>query len=187
MHLNIKILWVLFWDVRASGLISSSLTWSLSSWTLGSEFGLWDTRIGGWGARLFFGVSVGLVGELSGDKFVLGRAMLSGRGLLTSTGEAGALAVVGFKEQISNQNMIRGLFPNNIVHVNQWQTKVNKPPSESYFLMQLYLHNHCIKKFCITWSEFFLLFLNLLKRPLFSFSFWFLSLPGMTAPGKKTL
>ncbi len=92
---------------------------------------LWDTRIGGWGARLFFGTSVD-VGEPSGDEFVLGKAMLRGRGLLTSTGEAGALTVTAFKEQTSNQNMIRGLLPNNIVDINQWQTKVNNPPSE-YF------------------------------------------------------
>ena len=62
---------------------------------------------------------MGLVEDVSGDEFELGKAMLSGRGLLTSTGEAGALAVVAFKEQTPNQNMIRGLFPNNIVDVNQ--------------------------------------------------------------------
>lgn len=33
--------------------------------------------------------------------------MLSGRGLLTSTGEAGALTAVSFKEQTTNQDMIR--------------------------------------------------------------------------------
>lgn len=48
-----------------------------------------------------------MVGEPSGDELELGKAMLSGRGLLTSTGEAGALAVVGFKDQTSNQNMIK--------------------------------------------------------------------------------
>lgn len=78
---------------------------------------------------------MGIVGELSGDEFELGKAMLSGRGLLTSTGEAGALAVVAFKEQTSNQHMIRGPFPNNKVQVNQWQTKVNKPPSEHLKLL----------------------------------------------------
>lgn len=95
-----------------------------------SEGQLWDTRTGGAGARLFFGTSVGIVEEMIGDKLVLGKAMLRGRGLLTSTGEAGALAVVPFKVQTSNHNTIRGLFPNNPVRVNQWQTKVNKPPSE---------------------------------------------------------
>lgn len=90
-----------------------------------------------------------VVGEPSGDEFELGKAMLRGRGLLTSTGEAGALAVIAFKEQTSNQNMIRGLFPNNIVHVDQWQTKVNKPPSEHFRLLSytaVYLNNHNIKK-----------------------------------------
>lgn len=61
---------------------------------------------------------------------MLGNAMLSGRGLLTSTGEAGALDVIALEEQTSNQNTIRGLFSNNTVHVNQWQTNANKPPSE---------------------------------------------------------
>lgn len=51
------------------------------------------------------------VGELNGDELELGKAMLRGRGLLTSTGDAGALAVVAFKEQTSNQNMISGLVP----------------------------------------------------------------------------
>lgn len=75
--------------------------------------------------------------------------MLRGRGLLTSTGDAGALAVVAFKAQTSNQNMIGGLFPNNIVQVNQWQTKVNKPPSEHLKLLSdtaVYLHYQDIKK-----------------------------------------
>lgn len=45
--------------------------------------------------------------------FELGKAMLSGRGLLTSTGEAGALTAVSFKEQTTNQNMIRASVPNN--------------------------------------------------------------------------
>lgn len=73
--------------------------------------------MGGWGARLFFGnVALENVGESIGDEFEQGKAMLSGRGLVTRTGEAGALTVIG----------------------------------------------------C---SDFFLLFLNLLKRPLFSFSF----------------
>lgn len=77
------------------------------------------------------------MGELSGDEFVLGNAMLSGRGLLTSTGEAGALDVIAFEEQTSNQNTIRGLFANNTVHVNQWQTNVNKPPSELLKLLSI--------------------------------------------------
>lgn len=122
-----------------------SLTGSPSTWQIGSELSLrrmlksdgqlWDTRSGGWGARLFFGTSVGSVVELYKDELELGKAMLRGRGLITSTGEAGALAVVAFKEQTPNQNMIRGLFPNNIVHVNQWRAKVNKPPSEHFKLL----------------------------------------------------
>lgn len=75
------------------------------------------------------------VGEPRGDEFELGRAMLSGRGLLTSTGDAGALAVTAFKEQTPNQNVIRGRFANIKVRVNQWQTKVNKPPSECFQLL----------------------------------------------------
>lgn len=62
---------------------------------------------------------MGVVGEPSGGELELGKAMLSGRGLLTSTGEAGALAVVAFKEQTSNQDMIRGPLPNNTVNINQ--------------------------------------------------------------------
>lgn len=85
---------------------------------LRSEGVLGDTRVGGGGARLFFGTSVGIVGEPSGDELELGKAILSGRGLLTSTGEAGALAVVGFKEQTTNQNLIRGQFPNSTVNIN---------------------------------------------------------------------
>lgn len=34
----------------------------------------------------------------------------------------------------------------------------------------------------LTCSDFFLLFLNMLNSPLFSSSFWFLALPGVTAP-----
>lgn len=103
--------------LKFQSLIFSPLAWSLSSWALGSELilrrmlrsegQLWDSRTGGWGARLFLGTSLSIVGEPSGDEFELGKAMLSGRGLLTSTGEAGALAVIAFKEQTSNQNMIR--------------------------------------------------------------------------------
>lgn len=62
------------------------------------------------------------MGELSGEEYVLGKAMLSGRGLLTSTGEAGALAVTAFKEQTSNQNMIRGVFPE-----TKWTSTNGKP------------------------------------------------------------
>ena len=100
----------------------SLLTWSLSSWEFDSELILrratrseeqpWETRTGGWGARLFFGTSVRTEWEPTIDEFELGKAMLSGRGLLASTGEAGALTVIAFKEQTPNQNTIRGLFPN---------------------------------------------------------------------------
>lgn len=73
--------------------------------------------MGGWGARLFFGnVALENVEESIGDEFEQGKAMLSGRGLLTRTGEAGALTVIGFKEQTSNQNVIRGPFPNKSEH-----------------------------------------------------------------------
>lgn len=88
-----------------------------------SEGQLWDTTIGGWGARLFFGMSVGIVAEMNGEEPELGKAMLRGRGLLTRTGEAGALAVIAFKKQTSNQNMITGpVSRKGALHVNQWQT-----------------------------------------------------------------
>lgn len=125
--------------------------------------------IGGWGARLFFGTSPGSVGEPSGDELVLGKAMLRGRGLLTSTGEAGALAVVAFKEQTPNQDMIRGLFPNNRVHVNQWQAKVNKPPSD-----HLELPSHTaqdIKKILRYLVRFFLAFPKLAEEAFVFFLF----------------
>lgn len=89
--------------------------------------------------------------------------MLSGRGLLTSTGEAGALAVVAFKEQTSNQDMIRGPLPNNTVHINQWPTKVNKPPSEHVKLLShstVSLHNRHTRK---TLHHLFRLFLAFSK------------------------
>lgn len=56
---------------------------------------LWETRTGGRGARLFLGPSAN-VAEPRAEEPELGRAMLSGRGRLTSTGEAGALAVTAF-------------------------------------------------------------------------------------------
>lgn len=92
------------------------LTWSSSSWVLGSELILrrgqpWDTTTGGWGARLFFGTSLSMLVEPSGLEFELSKAMLSGRGLLTSTGEAGALAAASFKEQPANQNRDKRLSP----------------------------------------------------------------------------
>lgn len=132
----------------------SAPTWSLSSRLLGSELNLrralrsklWDDRSGGGGARLFFGVSTGLVGAPSEGECVLGKAMLSGRGLLTSTGEDGALAVFAFKEQTFNQDLIRRLFPNSRVHVGQLQTWVKKPPSDCLgFKYTSAVENQCVK------------------------------------------
>lgn len=65
---------------------------------------LWDTRTGGKGALLFLGPSTDAA-EPRTDELELGKAMLSGRGRLTSTGEAGALAVAAFKKkQTTNQD-----------------------------------------------------------------------------------
>lgn len=122
------------------------LTWSSSSRVLGSELILrrglmseqpWDTTTGGWGARLFFGPSPSTVLEPSRHEFELGKAMLSGRGLLTSTGEAGALAAVSFIEQTTNQNVIRASVTNNSA-TQPMITKVNNPPSK--YFKRLILH-----------------------------------------------
>lgn len=124
---------------RASAVLRKSftlLTWSSSSRVLGSELILrrglmseqpWDTTTGGWGARLFLGPSASMTLESSGHELELGKAMLSGRGLLTSTGEPGTLAAVSFIEQTTNQNMIRSSVTNNSA-TQPMITKVNNPP-----------------------------------------------------------
>lgn len=57
------------------------------------------------------------------------------------------------------------------------QSQQNRPPPR--------LTVHSLHASVITCSDFFLLFRNLLKRPLFSSSFWVLSFPGTTFPGKN--
>lgn len=65
---------------------------------------LWDTSMGGRGARLFFGMSEGMVLQLNVEEWALSELMLRGRGLLGKTGDAGALAVIPFKEQTNIQS-----------------------------------------------------------------------------------
>lgn len=86
---------------------------------------------GGWGARLFLGLSPSAVLEPSGHEFELGKAMLSGRGLLLSTGEAGTLVAVSFIEQTANQKMIRSSVANNGA-TQPMITKANSPPSKCF-------------------------------------------------------
>lgn len=94
---------------------------------LSSAERLWATITGGRGARLFLGPST-KAAEARAEEPELGRAMLSGRGRLTSTGEAGALAVTAFKEkQTANQDADKDFqTTKKSAVVNQWQSKVNK-------------------------------------------------------------
>lgn len=135
----------------------------------------WGATAGGWGARLFLGTSLSAAVEPSRHVFELGKAMLSGRGLLASTGEAGALTAVSFKERTTNQSTIRASVPNNSAS----QPMINQSKQTSLWIFEK------LDYYCITCSDFFLLFLNLLKRPLFSSSFCVLSLLGNTVHKHK--
>lgn len=108
--------------------------------------------------------------ERSGTADQHGRSRRAGRGCL-------------LKEAIRPiRTLIRLRFPNNkktCTSSTNGKAKSTKPPSAP---------GHCsfAPRSVITCSDFFLLFRNLLKRPLFSSSFWVLSFPGTTFPGKNT-